>query len=112
MPPMTFKNEFNVQTMIAVIGLIVALAGGLISGSLVYSSIVAEAGRQSDRIQGIDQVIKDRIALAESRNASMESRMRAVEISQAGQSSDLRSIQVGINDIKASLVELARGAKP
>ena len=35
-----------------------------------------------------------------------ESRIRAVEIAQAGQSSDLRSIQIGISRIEAQLEKL------
>ncbi|RWR06000.1 hypothetical protein [Paenirhodobacter populi] len=37
-----------------------------------------------------------------------ESRIRAVEIAQASQSSDLRNIQIGISEIKASIAKLGQ----
>ena len=36
----------------------------------------------------------------------LETRVRAVEINQAGQTSDLRAIQVGISEIKAAISKI------
>ena len=48
------------------------------------------------------------VAIAESKADAMgrESRLRALEIAQASQSSDLRSIQIGISRIEAQLEKL------
>lgn len=42
---------------------------------------------------------------------SHESRIRSVEIAQASQSSDLRSIQIGISEIKAALGKINDGVR-
>lgn len=55
-----------------------------------------------------NSVVRNTEAIAVSRTdaAASEARIRALEIAQASQSSDLRSIQVGISRIEAQLEKL------
>ncbi|QPM89164.1 hypothetical protein [Pseudooceanicola algae] len=50
-----------------------------------------------------------RISVIEAAANAREGRIRAAEIALAGQSSDLRNIQNGIDDIKKSLTQLTNG---
>lgn len=103
MTGMQFENKVtigNVLTMLAMI------AGMFWS----YSQLQQEQARQADKIESINGTLRDRVALVDARNAAFETRMRAVEVAQASQSSDLQNILSAVNEIKAALA--VRGAKP
>lgn len=74
----------------------------LTAAAMCFAGIVAYA----DLRAGQSQLAADMIAVKADALAR-EGRIRAVEIAQAGQSSDLRSIQIGISEIKAQLTRLA-----
>jgi ribosomal protein S11 len=77
------------------LGHVISIVGMLVSGGMAYATIT---GRQ-------DQFAAEMHNMQRSSEAR-ESRIRAVEISLAGQSSDLRSIQVGISRIEAQLEKI------
>ncbi|WP_323041157.1 hypothetical protein [Gemmobacter sp.] len=77
-------------------------AGHLMTfAAMVFASIAAYADLRTRQSQLVAEVVAVK-ADAQSR----ESRIRAVEIAQASQSSDLRSIQIGISRIEAQLENL------
>lgn len=57
------------------------------------------------------QVLSREMIQVQSNVSAHESRIRSVEIAQAGQSSDLRSIQIGISEIKAALGKINDGVR-
>lgn len=63
----------------------------------------ASQTKLAEKIATIEATIVQKSISLDKQNEFMESRMRSVEIAQAGQSSDLRSIQIGISEIKAAL---------
>ena len=73
-----------------------AIGSGLIGSGLYVGLTIATLSTQ---------VAQSRDAWAEATLArqQLETRVRAVEINQAGQTSDLRAIQVGISEIKAAI---------
>ena len=90
-----FDNLMTTGNMIT----ITTLAGLAVSG---WTAFQARAEFQVDRIDTIEGTA-----------ALIDSRVRALEIMQAGQQSDLRNIQTGIDDIKVSLQRLTgAGARP
>lgn len=76
-------------------GNVLTIVGMLIAGALAYGDL---RGSQFQAISDLNQL----------RQVSQqhEARIRAVEIAQASQSSDLRAIQIGISEIKAQLDKL------
>lgn len=100
---MQFENKITLGNILTIVALFIGLAAG-------YSNLESRLSAQAEKVAAMDQVIRERIVLAESRAANTDTRMRAVEVMQASQTSDLRNIQVGINDIKATLERL--GDKP
>lgn len=87
-----FDNKISLGHVISIV---TVLGGGL----MAYAQISA---RQ-------DQLVADVIAI-KAEAQQRESRIRAVEIAQASQSSDLRAIQIGISEIKVQLDKI--GGKP
>lgn len=83
--PLQFDNKISLGHVISMVAMIAACI-------LAYSTLSA---RQ-------ESLLGEMVALKAEAQAR-ESRIRAVEIAQAGQSSDLRSIQIGISEIKAQL---------
>lgn len=80
----------------------------MIAGMLwSYSQLQQEQARQADKIETINGTIREREVNTEARAAMIEARLRAVELAQAGQSSDLRNILQAVTEIKVAL-----GAKP
>lgn len=69
---------------------------GLICAGLYVGLTIATLSTQMEQIRAA--WIEAGIARTE-----IEARVRAVEINQAGQTSDLRSIQIGIAEIKAAI---------
>ena len=97
---MQFENKITMGNIIMMIPLLLALAGG-------YSNLQSEQSRQADRLVMLETNARDRAALSDASRASMEVRVGATEVAIAGQSADLRNIQTGINEIKATLEKLA-----
>ena len=92
---MQFDNKISFGHVVSV----VLMLGG---GSAVYTRIVAQQEAISTRqAQSAAEIVSINRA-ADAR----EGRIRAVEIALAGQSSDLRSIQVGISRIEAQLEKI------
>lgn len=98
---MQFENKITV-------GNILTIAAMLLAGVWSYSTLTTEIYRQADRIVSIEQIIRERTAMRDADSARKDSRLNALEIVQAGQSSDLRNIQVGINEIKIAIGQLSR----
>ena len=75
------------------------MGGGLIGAGLYVGLTIATLSTQ---------VAQSRDAWAEATLArqQLETRVRAVEINQAGQTSDLRAIQVDISEIKAAISKI------
>ncbi len=75
------------------------IGGGLIGAGLYVGLTIATLSTQ---------VAQSRDAWQEATRArqQLETRVRAVEINQASQTSDLRSIQVGISEIKAAISKI------
>ncbi len=75
------------------------IGGGLIGAGLYVGLTIATLSTQ---------VAQSREAWAEATLArqQLETRVRAVEIAQASQTSDLRAIQVGITEIKAAISKI------
>lgn len=65
--------------------------------------------RLAEKIAEIQAVVSAKTALRDRQLDEYERRMRAVEIAQAGQTSDLRSIQIGISEIKSAISKLNDG---
>lgn len=76
--------------------------GHIISiGLIIFGGVTAYADLRSSQSQ-LSGELMNLSRAAESR----EARVRAVEIAQASQTSDLRSIQVGISEIKVAINKL------
>lgn len=85
------------------IGNWVQLAVLLVGGTMAFANVYDGLGSLRQEVTRVEQHSRE-----------LEIRIRAVEVLQASQSSDLRNIQIGINEIKASLDRLAmeRGRQP
>lgn len=88
---MKFSNQISAGNILAALAMLVA-------GLLAYASLVATQDAQQRRLDRIEASQQER-----------EVRLRTLEVTIAGQASDLRSIQVGIGEIKAALDKLANG---
>lgn len=71
----------------------------------VGAMIIAGLSGYFDLRSGQAQLVADVVAMQRSSEAR-EARIRAVEIAQASQSSDLRSIQIGISRIEVQLEKI------
>lgn len=100
---MQFENKITLGNVLTIIALVLGLSVG-------YSNLESRLSTQAEKVAAMDQTIRERILLSDSRAVATDTRVRAVEIMQASQTSDLRNIQVGINDIKSALERL--GNKP
>lgn len=77
------------------LGHVISIGTVLVACAVAYATISARQEQISQDIGGIQRAAEQR-----------EGRIRAVEIALAGQSSDLRSIQVGISRIEAQLEKI------
>uniref|UniRef100_UPI0040473AF3 hypothetical protein n=1 Tax=Yoonia sp. TaxID=2212373 RepID=UPI0040473AF3 len=85
---MKFDSTVSLGNLLSIVTVVVGLSIG-------YATIKAE---QTTLIRDIE--------VMKSNGSAREGRLRAVEIQQASQSSDLRSIQVGITEIKELIGKL------
>lgn len=97
---MQFENKVTIGNILTMLAMVAGMFWS-------YSQLQQEQARQADKIEAINGTIRERVTNADARNAMMETRLRAVELAQAGQSSDLRNILQAVTEIKAAL-----GAKP
>jgi len=102
-----FENKVTVGTLLTILVLIV----GAVTG---YATLQAELARHNDRLGSLEQGNRDQASDTRALNLQTDARLRAVETMQASQTSDLKNIQTGIDDIKAAIAQLQasqRGAK-
>lgn len=92
-PKISFGNIVTVGVVLA----------GIIASFAVAQYQIADIGRRMERMQSESS---EKAARLEMSASAYESRIRAVEIAQASQTSDLRSIQAGINEIKDQMRRL------
>lgn len=99
MAGLQFDNKITSGNLLT-IGAVVAT---VVAGWTNLQAVQVQQGRQLEALE----------LEVTATTAQTESRVRSLEIQQAGQSSDLRNIQVGINEIKAALDRLSdqRGLK-
>jgi hypothetical protein len=88
---MTLRMENMITT-----GNILTVVGMLVAGALAYGDL------RGAQLQAIADIVQMRQTTQQH-----EARIRAVEIAQASQSSDLRAIQIGINRIEEKLEKMA-----
>lgn len=96
---MLFENKITIGNVITIAVLMATLSAG-------YADLRSEQLRQTERSATFSADMRDSASAFDTYRASVEIRVRAVEVVQAGQGSDLRNIQAGINEIKASLEKL------
>ena len=87
--PLEFDNKIS-------LGHLITLAVLMFGGVVGYSNLLAQQAQTTLEVAVLTKMSNDR-----------ELRIRAVEIAQAGQTSDLRTIQIGIAEIKAVLNKMA-----
>ena len=88
--PLQFDNKIS-------LGHVLTFLAMLIGGISAWSNLRSDQDRMMTEMTRM-----------QSENSARESRLRTLEIAQASQSSDLRSIQTGISEIKATLDKLSR----
>ncbi|GHC12459.1 hypothetical protein GCM10007291_07100 [Gemmobacter nanjingensis] len=86
--PVQFDNKISLGHVISIVTVLAACIMG-------YATLSAQQERLSADVLAMQRAAEAR-----------EARIRAVEIAQASQSSDLRSIQIGISRIEAQLEKL------
>lgn len=97
---LTFDNRITLGNILTIGSVIVGLSIG-------YMTIIAKQEEHDRRIELIEIASRDRRVEALAQNAATDTRLRSLEVAQAGQSADLRSIQTGIEEIKTALNRLA-----
>ena len=97
------KFEFDPKISL---GNIVTIAVVLVGAAGAWFTVVLQQGHLSEKVAMIETTITTKTAGRDQQMSAHEARIRAVEIAQASQSSDLRSIQIGISRIEATLEKL------
>lgn len=97
-PPLSTANKITIAVV----------AAGVISS---FSVTQYQVGVLDRRLEEMNSASSERVARFEAVAKSYESRIRAVEISHASQTSDLRNIQIGINEIKDQIRRLSESAR-
>lgn len=87
-------------------GNIITIAVMLVSAGMAYAQLTNSIASVAARTEALENVLNTRGALRDNAIAAQESRIRLIEVAQAAQSSDLRSIQVGIGRIETKLDRL------
>ena len=97
MPRLQFDNKISLGHLLTALVLIIGIIGSYYDLSSSQKNLAAEIARRGSEISTIETAAQSR-----------ESRLRAVELLQAGQVSDLRNIQSGISRIETQLDRLMR----
>lgn len=87
---------------------LVAICGSLIGGITAWNNLTATQAATSKEVGEIRAEVAARKAERDRQITEHESRLRAIEITQAGVSSDLRAIQTGISRIENTLERMQR----
>lgn len=88
------------------LGNIVTIAVVLIGAVTAWNTVVSKQTQLAEKVVVMETSIAAKTASRDQQAAGHEARIRAVEIAQAAQSSDLRAIQSGISRIEAQLEKL------
>lgn len=96
----SFDNRVTMGNVLTITAMIVGLSMG-------YAALQGQQKAQERRIDQIEVAHRDRLSEGNSRSLAVDARLRSLEVAQASQSSDLRAIQAGINEIKQALDRLA-----
>ncbi|NBT33028.1 MAG: hypothetical protein EBT13_14300, partial [Rhodobacteraceae bacterium] len=97
------RLQFEIKITVGNLLTILALAVAAVFG---YATLQAELAHQADRITTLEASTREVTSDTKTQQAVTDSRLRAVEVLQASQTSDLKNIQTGINEIKAALANL------
>lgn len=84
-------------------GNIATIAVILVTAGIAWGNLSNAVEMQATRTDAIEALIASRTNARDQQIAGHEARLRAMEISSASQSTDLRNIQIGISEIKAQL---------
>ena len=90
------------------LGNIITVLVVLIGAVTAWNTVVSEQAKLAEKLAMVETTITARVAIRDQQMAGHEARIRAVEIAQASQSSDLRNIQIGISRIEAQLEKMVR----
>lgn len=96
-----YENKVTVGNILTMLAVALAVIWS-------YATLQSEQARQADKIVNIEQFLKERGAMRDADSIRKDARIMGLEIAQASQSSDLRNIQVGINEIKISISQLSQ----
>ena len=99
MASMEWENKITMGNVLTIAITVATIVAG-------YTRIQAEQSYQADRIAALERESRERVQALTVQQAAQDTRIRGVELMQAGQSSDLRNIQTGIDEIKAALERL------
>ena len=90
------------------LGNIVTIMVVLIGAVTAWNTVVSRQSQMVEKMAIVEAAISAKTVARDQQMAAHEARLRAVEIAQAAQSSDLRNIQIGISEIKAQLEKMSR----
>ena len=97
MTGLQFDNKISLGHILTAVVLIIGIIGSYYDLSTSQKNLATEIAQRRGEIATIENDARSR-----------ESRLRAVELLQAGQVSDLRNIQSGISRIESQLDRLTR----
>lgn len=92
----TFDNRVTMGNILTIGAMVVGLSIG-------YANLQGQQAAQERRLESLEVSQRERVADSNARALAVDGRLRSLEVAQASQSSDLRSIQAGINEIKQAL---------
>lgn len=87
-------------------GHLLTAAGMLAAGLWGYAGLWASQEQLAREMEQVKATLNRDMEVIQSDAVNREARLRAVEVAQASQSSDLRNIQMGISDIKSTLEKM------
>lgn len=110
--PIAYDNKFTLGNLITIGALIAGLAVG-------YGTLQQQQANDRARLMSLETTVKDNELTVLTNRREFDERLRQVEreadarlrlleTAQASQSTELRNILIGINEIKTSLAALAR----
>ncbi|MDX1819306.1 MAG: hypothetical protein R3197_00290 [Paracoccaceae bacterium] len=93
---MQFENKITLGNALTIGALIFGLGAG-------WKALEAQQGAMDKRITSVQEQVVTNRALSDARNSSSDGRLRALEVSQASTSADLRNILNVLNRIERQL---------
>ncbi|WP_322889300.1 MULTISPECIES: hypothetical protein [unclassified Yoonia] len=96
----TFDNRVTMGNLLTIGAMVVGLSIG-------WATIEARQEALERRMEMLETAHREKVQESNARAAAVDARLRSLEVAQASQSSDLRAIQAGIDEIKAALNRLA-----